>query len=96
VLFYWQPTLPSKRPNATDRPVLERVYGPRVAGRRSTASRALHGIAARSGVHPIDLTDSLDGFTTPVYLDECHTNEAGARVVARAIWPGLAATLGGR
>lgn len=34
----------------------------------------------------IDLTDTLDGASAPVYLDDIHTNEQGARIVAEAMW----------
>jgi len=37
----------------------------------------------------IDLTATLDDLDEPVYTDEIHTNERGARVVAEAMWPHL-------
>lgn len=37
----------------------------------------------------IDLTDSLDGVKGAVFIDDGHTNELGAEIVARAIYPHL-------
>jgi len=37
----------------------------------------------------LDLSDSLDGVKDAVFIDEVHTNELGAEIVARAIYPHL-------
>lgn len=42
-----------------------------------------------------DVSDALDGADDPVYLDAIHTNELGARLVARAMYLHLRPTLQG-
>lgn len=42
----------------------------------------------------IDLTEVLDDPPAPVYVDESHTNEVGARLVAEAMWQRLRSRLG--
>ena len=42
-----------------------------------------------------DVSDALDGADDPVYLDAIHTNELGARLVARAMYRHLRPTLQG-
>ncbi len=43
----------------------------------------------------IDVSRVLDDPPAPVYLDGVHTNELGARLVAEALWPTVAARLDG-
>jgi lysophospholipase L1-like esterase len=82
--FFWQPFLYSKRMV----PGEEELRG--WLGTDVDAWRAADR-AARSRLDPavVDLSDSLNGVRKPVMYDFVHTNELGARVVARALYERL-------
>jgi lysophospholipase L1-like esterase len=42
----------------------------------------------------VDLSDAMGGEQAPIYIDDAHTNEVGARLVAEAMWPEIVARLG--
>jgi len=50
-------------------------------------------IPAEAGI--VDLTAVFDGAREPLFFDYAHTNEAGARIVAEAMWAKLKPLLGG-
>jgi hypothetical protein len=82
--FVWQPFLYSKRAVPGERPVVGWLGTDPDAWR--TAGRV-----ARSHLGPgvIDLGAALDGVNAPLMYDLAHTNELGARVVARALYARL-------
>lgn len=86
-LFYWQPTLQSKKAQAVDRPIFDQL------GAKQSwlpdQRRVYDQIRERSGAEPIDVSRSLDGATTPVLMDWAHTNELGARLIAEAMYETL-------
>jgi hypothetical protein len=82
--FVWQPFLYSKRAVPGEAPLQGWLATDPASWRKaSQASRA--GLPA--GV--LDLSDALDGERAPVMYDLAHTNELGARVVARALYQRL-------
>ncbi len=84
---FWQPSLASKRPSPADDEAYERtgLARPEPGNVRAASDR----IRIASGADPIDVSDALDEVTRPVYFDGGHTNELGARTVARAIYDHL-------
>ena len=82
--FFWQPFLYSKRIV----PGEEELRG--WLGTDADAWRAADR-SARSHLDPavVDLSDSLNGVSKPVMYDFVHTNELGARVIARALYQQL-------
>jgi lysophospholipase L1-like esterase len=82
--FFWQPFLYSKHIV----PGEEELRG--WLGTDADAWRAADR-SARSHLDPavVDLSDSLNGVSKPVMYDFVHTNELGARVVARALYERL-------
>ena len=87
--FFWQPSIYSKHVVKGEEN-LDATRGADPAAWR-TATRA-----ARAGLEPpvVDLSDVLDTQKAPVMYDIVHTNEAGARVVATALYERLRAQLG--
>lgn len=83
-LFYWQPTLQTKAESPVDLPVFQQLGAQQswVPSQR----KVYNAIAERSGEQPIDLSRALDGATKPVFMDWSHTNELGARMVAKAMY----------
>jgi hypothetical protein len=86
--FFWQPFLYSKQPVADEANPLGLFGTEPDAWRRADA-------VARSKLRPpvVDLSDALDPVGAPVMYDYVHTNERGAKVVARALYERLAPTL---
>jgi hypothetical protein len=82
--FFWQPTIYSKRVVAGEEGALHWVGADPQAWR--TATRA-----ARAQLAPpvVDLSRALDEQAGPVMYDSAHTNEAGARAVAAAMYERL-------
>jgi hypothetical protein len=82
--FFWQPFLYSKRIVSGE----DELRG--WLGTDADAWRAADR-SARSQLDPavVDLSDSLNGTRKPVMYDFVHTNELGARVVARALYERL-------
>jgi hypothetical protein len=82
--FFWQPFLYSKRIVKGE----EQLKG-WLGADADSWSKA--DDAARSRLDPavIDLSESLDGVRKPVMYDFVHTNEVGARVIARALYERL-------
>lgn len=69
------------------------------AERFATQDREGFGNAYRDatelvGAPVINLADSLNGVTDAVFFDDVHTNELGAQIVAKAIYPHLQPHLG--
>jgi hypothetical protein len=84
VAFFWQPTLYSKKPLAAERSAFGNwgenpdLWDPLVNEARKLIEAPV-----------IDVTDALDGAKKPVMVDFHHTNEAGARLVASALYRDL-------
>ncbi|HYP48382.1 MAG TPA: hypothetical protein VEQ61_07055 [Thermoleophilaceae bacterium] len=82
--FFWQPFLYGKRAVPGER---------KVQGWLGTDADAWTAVnrAARSRLDPrvMDISTALDGVKDPVMYDFVHTNELGARVVARALYEKL-------
>ncbi|MCU1496461.1 MAG: hypothetical protein JWM47_414 [Acidimicrobiales bacterium] len=74
VVWFWQPSA-ATRPASDGEPSVDEDSRTRAA-------------AAAGALDPdvVDLTDSLDGAPGPLFYDEVHTNERGARLVAEAIY----------
>lgn len=93
VVHFWQPalfTMPTTAPgNATV--FVNDEIDPATA---LVSGRYYRQAAARSGVDPVDLMDIFDDADRPLFFDCCHTNEAGARLEAAAMYPYVAAALG--
>jgi lysophospholipase L1-like esterase len=80
-LFFWQPSLYSKKVAPREGSVAGGW------GERPAAWRAMTAEARRRLQPPvIDLSDALNVVDEPVMVDYSHTNELGADVVARAIF----------
>ncbi|MGB6058736.1 MAG: SGNH/GDSL hydrolase family protein [Microthrixaceae bacterium] len=87
VVHFWQPEPFSKEPNEHDRELWNRIgFDPK----QSPVQRQRYdAVRKKSGVEPIDLSRSLDHLKQPVYFDAGHTNEFGARTVAKAMYENL-------
>ncbi|MGN6694486.1 MAG: SGNH/GDSL hydrolase family protein [Aquihabitans sp.] len=86
VATVWQPSLWSGEPNRWDRQVIEAngLYPDYLDRMHEVEDRV---VAALPGV--IDLRTSLDDAQGPTFFDSVHTNEAGAAIVAAALWKQL-------
>jgi lysophospholipase L1-like esterase len=86
--FFWQPFLYSKRMHAGEE---------QLRGWLGTDQEAWGGAdaAARARLHPAvaGLSGELDRVRSPVMYDFVHTNELGAKVMARALYQRLRPTL---
>jgi hypothetical protein len=82
--FFWQPFLYTKPLVAGEEPARGSL------GTDAEAWTKAYGVA-RDGLasRVADLSDALDGVRTPIMYDFVHTNEEGARVVARALYARL-------
>lgn len=84
ILEYWQATAATRAPHPSDAGLLERL------GKTSDELRFQNRIYLAALHHddtpPIDLTDALDDVDEPMFFDWAHTNEAGAQIVAQAMW----------
>lgn len=80
VVLVWQPTAFTTVSGDAERFAGDDADGFGAAYRRSTEL---------IGPPIIDLTNSLDDVAGPVFIDHGHTNEFGAEVVARALYPYL-------
>ncbi len=93
VSVFWQPEIRTKQPlSEADRTTLAdvNVDDATVARWQPFSAAARAGLPA-AGV--TDLTGVFDQVTEPIYWDTVHTNETGARLVADAIYDGLAPML---
>jgi hypothetical protein len=79
--FFWQPSVYSKRVVKGERQAVGSLGTDAAAWRLAT--EAAHA-ALPSGT--VDLSTVLDGTRKPLMYDFVHTNELGARVVARALY----------
>lgn len=84
--WFWQPTRLS-RPAIEGEPAPSDPDGEAWARRREAETEQL----IPADVH--DLTSALDGTDAPIFSDDAHHNEVGARLIAAAIWSDLAAEL---
>jgi lysophospholipase L1-like esterase len=82
--WFWQPSIVT-RPAIDGEP---EPQGREYARQQDEAARRHIG----DEVH--DVTDALDGHDEPLYWDQYHTNEAGATLVAKAMYRDLAGVLG--
>jgi lysophospholipase L1-like esterase len=82
--FFWQPSLYSKRVRPGEEELATTLDADPPAWR--AADRAAR---ARLRAPVRDLGDALDGVRSPVMYDFVHTNEAGARAVARRLYEEL-------
>jgi lysophospholipase L1-like esterase len=82
--FFWQPFLYSKRV-ANGEEQLEGWLG----ADADSWTRANDAARARLDPAVVDLSKVLDGVRQPVMYDFVHTNELGARVIARALYERL-------
>jgi hypothetical protein len=82
--FFWQPSVFTKRLVEGEEPLTSTVGADPEAWR--AAARA-----ARAGLAPgvVDLSTALDGMQQAVMYDFVHTNEAGARRIAAAVYARL-------
>jgi hypothetical protein len=82
--FFWQPSVYSKRVVPGEEQALLWLGADAKAWREATR-------VARSRLEPpaIDVSDALDGESGPVMYDSAHTNERGARAIARAMYARL-------
>ncbi len=79
--FFWQPSIYSKRVVTGEEGALNWLGADPKAWQ--TATRAAR---ARLAAPVVDLSTALDGERGPVMYDSAHTNEAGAKAVATAIY----------
>lgn len=88
VLLFWQPSIQTMEAGA---PGLATVLNNLELEPDSLpdTNRAFDEAARRSGVEPIDLTDLFDDADQPIFFDWSHTNEAGARIEAAAMYEHL-------
>jgi hypothetical protein len=79
--FFWQPSLYTKPPVDGEQPAQGSLGTDPVGWTEANA-------VARTELdrRVVDIADALDSVRSPVMYDFVHTNEAGARVVARAIY----------
>jgi len=87
--FFWQPSVYTKQVLPEER-TFEGYLGAHAPSWRAATQAARARLAP--GVR--DLGDALDGVREPVLYDFVHTNEAGARAVARRLYAQLKRTLG--
>ena len=88
LLLFWQPHVQTMEAGAPGLyTVLRSLEYP--AGYLPTANAIADRAARLSGVDPIDLTDIFDDVDRPIYFDWSHTNEAGARIEAAAMYAHL-------
>jgi len=90
VRFFWQPYLYTKDPLTAAEGSLVGLPGYDTDVWFPMTEQVRAGL--REPV--IDLSDSLDGVDESLFWDFVHTNEAGARIVADAIYPHLVEALG--
>ena len=85
VVHVWQPGLVNV---TSDQPMVDevRAHLEFAADYPRRERDAISNAIRKSGVNPIDLTDSLREVDVPLFFDACHTNEAGARLQAEAIY----------
>lgn len=84
-LYFWQPSI-EYRPAIDGEPEPNgRDWALRTS--RATIDRLEPGV--------IDITGALDGHDEPLYWDQYHTNEAGAELTARAMYPSVKALIEG-
>lgn len=74
--WFWQPAI-------ENRPFIEGEPPPN--GREWSLER-YRAAAAATGREVIDISDALDGVLEPLYWDQFHTNEVGARIVGERIY----------
>jgi hypothetical protein len=79
--FFWQPSVYTKRLARG-----EEGLGSTVGADADAWAAATRAARARLAPGVVDLSDVLDGIGPPVMYDVVHTNEAGARVVAAALY----------
>lgn len=87
VVHYWQPFAATRKQASSDPELLKRLN---VSDERGRTGQAAAYRAALPELDPpaIDLTTAMDTAGGPIYFDWAHTNEAGARLVAAAMWDG--------
>jgi hypothetical protein len=86
--WFWQPFIYTKDAAAGEEDVVG-SWGTDPAAWTAASDEA----RAQLAEPVVDLSDALDGVAQPVFYDFVHTNEAGARAVARAMYERLKPTL---
>lgn len=86
VRTFWQPCAYTKNPVHEDEKAQRKEFAPALEEVYMKTTEAV-GSATTS------ITDALDGLEGPIMIDWCHTNEAGARAVAEAIYTRVKPTL---
>ena len=91
VVHLWQPLLATTARQGFEAPLLDvlDVDPDGLSQVRSVYDR----MRSSSGVDPVDLSDAMTGATGPTFFDFEHTNERGARIVARRIYAAIRSTL---
>lgn len=87
LLSFWQPILHTKAPSPVE-DVLNDRLGLKRQGHEDEAA-VYRSSRDQTATDPIDLTQVMDQATAPVYFDQGHTNELGARLVAEAMYEHL-------
>lgn len=88
LVLFWQPHVQTMEAGAPGLDTVLRSLEFPVAY-LPTANAIADRAARLSGVDPIDLTDIFDDVDRPIYFDWSHTNEAGARMEAAAMYEHL-------
>lgn len=88
-LFFWQPTVFSKRARSEDEAAAARLRADFEALYRSSARRVRSELAGQV----VDLSDAFGEDPAPVFFDFCHVNEAGNQRLAARIAPYVQAAL---
>jgi len=87
----WQPIATIKQFFPSDDELLRRIeFDPQWRSERVEQYAAIREL---SGVEPLDLSTVFDDVERPVYIDQGHTNEMGARLVAETIYDYLRSRL---
>jgi lysophospholipase L1-like esterase len=82
--FFFQPTIFTKRLLPAEKPVLGES-----GAKPGPWRRAIDVARSRVGPPVTDLGSALNGVKAPLMYDDVHTNELGARVMARALYARL-------
>ena len=86
-LRYWQPIVATLQNDATDDAIYKRLgYWPDTVGPERREYRTLGELLEP---RPLDITDAMDALPKAPYFDWAHTNEQGAKAVARAMYADL-------
>jgi len=91
VVHFWQPIPESKPVTPADAELYRTLQ--RDPADQPEQARIYDEIRIRSGADPVDLSGAFDDVDVPVFFDQSHTNEYGARLVGDAVFDRLLPTL---